>query len=44
MKFDEMCNTFCIVNTKNNEIFSINGVGDNEARKISSILEQLKDW
>ncbi len=42
--FSNMCNEFCIVNPAKNQIFSIDGIGSEEAAKLGSIFEQLKDW
>lgn len=42
--FNNTCHEFCIINTKNGEIFSIDGVGETEASKAGSIITQLKDW
>ena len=44
LQFLNLCHEFCIVNPIKNEIFSIDGVGTEEAQKIGSILEQLKNW
>lgn len=44
MDFENTCHEFCIVNTKYGQVFSIDGLGTNEASNISTIIEQLKDW
>ena len=44
LQFLNLCHEFCVVNPIKNEIFSIDGVGTEEAQKIGSILEQLKNW
>lgn len=42
--FSNKCQEFCIVNPNTNEIFTIDGIGNKEAAKLSSIFEQLKNW
>lgn len=42
--FENTCHEFCIVNTKKGQIFSIDGIGENEADQLSSIIDQLQDW
>ena len=42
--FSNKCQEFCIVNPNKNEVFSINGIGYEEASKLESILNQLKNW
>lgn len=44
MDFENSCHEFCILNTKNGQIFAIDGIGDSEAKNINSIIEQLQDW
>lgn len=44
IEFSNTCHEFCIVNPSKNEIFAIDGVGYEEAEKVGSIIEQLKDW
>lgn len=44
LQFSNLCHEFCVVNPVKNEIFSIEGVGTEEAQKIGAILEQLKNW
>ena len=44
LQFSNLCHEFCVVNPVKNEIFSIDGVGIEEAQKIGAILEQLKNW
>lgn len=44
VNFENSCHEFCILNTKNGQIFAIDGIGDSEAKNISSIIEQLQDW
>ena len=44
LDFSNICQEFCIVNPKTNQVFSINGIGDKEAEKIPDIIKQLLDW
>ena len=44
LQFSNLCHEFCVVNPIKKEIFSIDGVGTEEAQKIGTILEQLKNW
>lgn len=44
LSFSKSCKEFCIVNPLKNQIFAIDGIGKNEADKVSSIMEQLKEW
>ncbi len=42
--FSNKCHEFCIVNTKNAQMFAIDGVGVEEATQVGAIIIQLKDW
>lgn len=42
--FENLCKEFCIINISRHQVFRINGVGYQEAAKVPSIIEQLKDW
>ncbi len=42
--FNNKCHEFCIVNTKNGQMFAIDGVGAEEAAQVGFIIIQLKDW
>ena len=44
IEFNRLCEEFCIVNPSKSEIFSINGVGEEEAARLSYIFDNLKDW
>ena len=43
-KFMDLCQQFCIVNPTKGAIYSINGIGDEEMRKLPDIFKSLKDW
>lgn len=38
------CHEFCVINPIKEEIYFLDGVGPEEADKLPSILEQLKNW
>ena len=42
--FSNSCHEFCIVNTKNGQMFAIDGVGEEEAAQVGFVIIQLKDW
>lgn len=42
--FSNTCHEFCIVKPDTNQVFSIDGIGYDEASKLDKIFEQLKDW
>ncbi len=42
--FSNICQEFCIIHPIKNQVFTINGIGYDEATKLGSIFEQLKDW
>lgn len=42
--FSNLCQEFCIVNPKADELFTINGIGYNETEKLLDILNQIKNW
>lgn len=44
MDFSNNCHEFCIVNPAKGKMFAIDGIGYDEAQKLGSIFEQLKDW
>lgn len=44
VNFSNTCREFCIVNPAKNQIFAIDGIGNEEAAQLGSIFEQLKDW
>lgn len=44
LDFSHTCQEFCIVNPARNQVFAIDGIGEQEAGQINNILEQLKEW
>jgi len=42
--FNKLCHEFCIVNPVKNELFFIDGVGEEEAAKVPTIFSDLKNW
>lgn len=44
IKFANLCHEFCVINPKKEEIFAIDGVGEEEAQKLDLILEALLTW
>ena len=42
--FNNSCHEFCVVNTKNGQMFAIDGVGETEASTVGLILFQLANW
>lgn len=42
--FNNSCHEFCVINTKNGQMFAIDGVGETEASTVGLILFQLANW
>lgn len=43
-EFREICRQFCIVNPVTNELFYIDGIGDDDVREIGNIFDGLQGW
>lgn len=44
LKFIKNCHSLCIVNPKNDQLFSIKGSTDKEAKKLEYIFDNLRKW
>ena len=42
--FSNACHEFCIINPYKNQIFAIQGVGEEEAQKLGYIFQQMENW
>jgi len=42
--FSNLCNAFCIVNPSKNELYYLDGVGEEDAANIKTTFDNLKAW